>query len=343
MATPEAAHFCANADCRVAETGKCVEGLGLEQCPHYGRAAALPSGITSSAAATVETASARKRVVLPSGDQIAVGEVASLLRAGEARVVALVAPSDAGKTTLIASLYDLFQNASVGEFRFARSRTLRAFEHACHDARAASRRAQPHTKRTPLGDVRFFHLALFDQSPAAVVDFVLGDRAGEYYRSAANDPSVAASFAEITRADVITVLVDGRRLLDLGERHNVRSEIELMLQGLMDGDALTHAPRLAIVLTKLDLLEESPHKGRAEADFVTLVQRVGHLFGTAFGAAEQFRVAASPATDVLPRGHGLPGLLRFWAMPLTRLLPHAAHTVAPVPQRAMSRLAALQS
>ena len=28
---------CSNLECRVAETGKCVEGLELSACPHYGR------------------------------------------------------------------------------------------------------------------------------------------------------------------------------------------------------------------------------------------------------------------------------------------------------------------
>lgn len=343
MATVVGAHSCANADCRVAETSKCVEGLALEQCPHYGRQTALAAVAPDSGTAGVDIAGARKRVVLPSAERLATREAASLLRAGEARVVALVAPSDAGKTTLIASLYDLFQNAGLDEFRFARSRTLRAFEQACHDARAASRRTQPQTEHTPLGDVKFFHLGLFDQSAATVLDFLLADRAGEYYRSASDDPAVATTFVEIARADVITVLVDGRRLLDLGARHNVRSEIELMLQGLIDGDALIQAPRLATVLTKLDLLEESPHKARAEDDFQSLVQSVRRLFGTAFGAAESFRVAASPATDVLPRGHGLAALLRFWAMQLPRLVPRAANAAASLSQRAIGRLAALES
>ena len=338
MATRVDVPTCANAECRVAETGKCVEGLALEQCPHYGRAASSPAEVLGSAAADSESGTEQNRVQLPSGERLATRDAASLMRAGEARVIALVAPSDAGKTTLIASLYDLFQSADVEQFRFARSRTLRAFEQACHDARAASRRVEPHTDHTPLGEVGFFHLGLFDQAAAAMLDVVFADRAGEHYRSAADDPSVAASFAEISRADVITVLVDGRKLLDLGLRHNVRSEIELMLQGLVDGDAVTHAQRLALVLTKLDLIDTSPHKALAGVAFEGMVQSVGRLFGRAFGVIEEFRVAASPATPVFPRGHGLARLLRFWAMPPARLVSQAAYAAAPLPERAIARL-----
>ena len=42
-----------------------------------------------------------------------------------------------------------------------------------------------------------------------------------------------------------------------GARHNVRSEIVLMLQALHDGDALRVGSRLALVLTKLDAVQDS--------------------------------------------------------------------------------------
>ena len=33
----EAAAICANPDCQVAETDRCIEGFELSACPHYGR------------------------------------------------------------------------------------------------------------------------------------------------------------------------------------------------------------------------------------------------------------------------------------------------------------------
>src|ERR1043165_3541349 len=39
MANQDVEVICATRECRVAETGKCIEGLDLGTCPHFGRAA----------------------------------------------------------------------------------------------------------------------------------------------------------------------------------------------------------------------------------------------------------------------------------------------------------------
>jgi hypothetical protein len=238
-----------------------------------------------------------------------------LLRAGPARIIAIIGPSDAGKTSLIASLYDLFQEGPVAGVEFARSRSLHAFEQTCHDARAASRRGVPHINRTPRGEVRFYHLQVGGAGAEDGVALALGDRAGEEYRGAADDASVANSFPEVRRADSLTLLVDGERLLDAGARHNLRSEITMVVQALDDGGAVSAGQRLAIVLTKIDLIQASPDLARAETDFTGLVAALVRLFGNIFSTIKPFRIAASPKTDIVPRGTGIAQLLTFWLQP----------------------------
>ena len=101
----------------------------------------------------------------------------------------------------------------------------------------------------------------------------MGDRAGEEYRSAADDAASLTPFPEVTRADTITVLVDGERLLETGARHNLRSEIMMMLQALLDGNALRVGQRLILLLTKLDAVETSPVCDRAKNDFDSSLAR----------------------------------------------------------------------
>ncbi|WNG50499.1 hypothetical protein F0U60_44985 [Archangium minus] len=340
MATTETRELqCVNPECRVAETGKCVEGYALNQCPHFGRVAPESKEIRSdnNVSAAESTEQVDQGITLPSGERLSTVEASSILRAGEARVIAIIGPTEAGKTTLIASIYDLFQNGPVDELHFARSRTLSAFEQACHHARAASMRTTPHTERTLLSaGIGFYHLGIQNRENSTSVDMLLADRAGEEYRSAADTPSAANEFVEIHRADTITTLVDGRRLLDTGERHNIRSEIELILQAFIDSSVVTPGQRVALVLTKLDEVKSSSAKERAERDFSTLVQSVRRLFGETFSEIEEFRVAASPVTDLLPRGYGIPALLRFWiaATPFTAPAPLSIPRVG----RAMSRL-----
>lgn len=323
---------CANPDCRVAEDGKCVEGFELASCPHYGRVAAEPDH-EGDDTDELETTIA---IGLPSADTLTPDDVSRLLRAGETRIIAVIGPSDAGKTSLIASLYDLFQEGPVAGVEFARSRSLHAFERTCHDARAASRRGIPHISRTPRGDVRFFHLDLAGGVAGEALALALGDRAGEEYRGAADDPSVSRGFPEVKRADSLTLLVDGERLLNSGARHNLRNELTLILQALIDEGAVNARQRLAVVLTKLDAVQTAAEAGRAEADFQSLLAQIRRLFGAVFADISPFKIAASPKTDAVPRGTGVPELMTFWLEPSAA--PVVIRTDAPKSARAFARL-----
>jgi len=301
---------CSNLACRVAETGKCVEGLTFDVCSHYGRP---PEALDSSNGDTGVRPRKSDSVLLPAATLLSESTAAEILRAGDSRVIAVVGPTDAGKTSLIAGVYDLFQQGPTNATHFARSQSLHAFEQACHDARAASMRAEPHINRTPIGGVTFYHLEIGHHSCfGRHLSLLLADRAGEEYRLAADDPALSAGYSEVVRADTLTVLVDGHRLLDSGARHNVRSEVELILQALIDGEACQSSQRIALVLTKLDEVASSQHGARAQADYAALLASVRRLYGNAFSAIEPFQTAASPKSNIVPRGAGLEELISFW-------------------------------
>ena len=329
----DGAILCANRECRVAETGNCVEDYELNKCPHYGRAPDTADGPDDQA-----DTDAGAGLRLPGADTLTIDAATRILRSRTARVIAIIGPKGAGKTSLIASLYDLFQMGMVGDACCTGSETLHAFELACHDARAASRRDAPVMERTGLGEVRFYHLDLVGGPAGDGLALLMGDRAGEEYRAAADDVSDLPAFPEVSRADTLTVLVDGVRLLDTGARHNLRSEILLMLQALHDGGALRAGAQLVLALTKLDAVQASPHQARARNDFAALAAQVRQAF-VAYGAIGTCEVAASPASDTVARGSGVADMLMRWAAPPT--LPPAQRPEAPVPARAFARLTAL--
>jgi hypothetical protein len=164
---------------------------------------------------------------------------------------------------------------------------------------------------------------------------LLGDRAGEEYREAADDVTVVARFAEVLRADTVSVLVDGERLVG-GGRHNLHSDITIMLHALRDGGGLRQGARLALVLTKLDAVRAAAEAEQALRNFEMLFNDVRRLFGNLLARIEPFQVAASPKSDIVLRGTGVGALLSFW---LT-----AAETVTeiesdgPLHKRAFARL-----
>jgi len=194
-----------------------------------------------------------------------------------------------------------------------------------------------HFERTKRGAVALYHIAVRPRG-GEVVDLLFGDRAGEEYIEAADTLSVTKSLIEIGRADTITILVDGGRLADVRQRHNLSSELLMTLQAFHDGAALTGVQRLAIVLTKYDVIAQSPRRVQAEADFRGFVANVESLFKTGFAAIRSFAVAAFPATGPLARGTGLPALLDYFVqVPVPRSLQS---TSVPPSIRAFGRLQA---
>lgn len=331
MSAPIQVIQCSNPDCKIAETGKCVEGLDSSACGNYGK----PLRILDVAPETDE-GSVSEMVSLSHADRLTSDEARDLLSQDRARVIAIVGPHDSGKTSLIASLYDKLQDGPVVPFAFRGSQTLHAFEQACHDARAASQRGTPHSERTKRGEVRFFHLGLLHQEAGEALNLLLGDRAGEEYREAGDDTTVAAEFVEVERADVVTLLVDGKRLAHDDYRHNACAELLLILQALNDAEVIPPGARLAIVLTKFDAVKTSPNAKRVEADLAKAVARFSAHFAHRFAKIEVFHVAASPTEHGVERGTGVAALLNFWLADVpAATLPG---TSRKLPERVIGRL-----
>lgn len=328
MNAPSPIVQCSNPHCKIAETGKCVEGLEPTACGNFGKP--LRALEDESAA---EDRPGREMVALSHADRLGPDEARGLL--GEARgcVIAIVGPHDSGKTSLIAGLFDQLQDGPIAGVAFRASKTLHAFEKVCHDARVSSQRGTPHSERTKRGEVRFFHLGLQHGEP---LNLLLGDRAGEEYREAGDDASLAVEFIEAQRADVVTLLVDGKRLADDMSRHNAREETLLILQALNDAAIVPRGTRLAIVLTKNDVVRGSSNADRVEADLAKLTARITEHFAERFAAVGVFRVAASPTEPGVPRGSGISELLQFW---LERTPPAAIEQPGlPMPVRVVARL-----
>lgn len=332
MSNEELTFKCGNPECRVSETGRCVEGFDLGECLQYGRE--LEESPEEEEVEGVEVSA--PCVQLRGAETLSLEEASGLLRANPTRVIAIIGPSDSGKTSLIAGLYELFQEGPIGDISFSRSTTLHAFEQTCHDARSASRRVTPHIHRTRRGEVRFYHLDIAWGGAPKFLTLALADRAGEEYKGAADDASAVNDFPEIQRADTLTLLVDGHRHLDSGARHNLRSEIIMIIQALVDGGALQSRQRLAVVLTKIDQIMGSQNEERALTEFSKLVVKIGELFPETFTTIVPFKIAASPKSGGIKRGLGVAELLNFWKDPALPLVGPGIMTV--VPKRAFARL-----
>ncbi len=332
---------CANPDCRIAETGKCVEGLVAAECPHYGKAPTthVADSTTAKDSEQDDEPEVVRGVPLDNADRLSVEKARRVLARAESRLIAVLGPADSGKTSLVTGIYDLFQLGNIREIGFSRCDSFHGFEQACHDARSASERSVPHMHRTRVGEVAFFHLELSPAQGRSPLNLLIGDRAGEDYSAVADQPSIAQSFPEVARADTISILVDGERLVDLTERHTTTSGAEMLVQGLVDSGALWVTTNLAVVLTKSDALEANSDGDRARSDFMSLVEKINRLHHSVFHSIQSFQTAAAPKTTATPRGDGVAELLRYWveATVPTASVPRRAIG----PRRAISRLRVL--
>ncbi|MGX8011836.1 TRAFAC clade GTPase domain-containing protein [Mesorhizobium sp. ORM8.1] len=307
--------ICANRECRIAQGGKCIEGHDdLAKCPFYGRETEeIDEEQDDDGQHATE---AFDGVHLPDALPLDRGGTDKILAMLPSRMIGVIGGYDSGKTSVIAGLFDLFQLGAVSDSTFAGSSTLHGLEIICHHARVASERNEPHSERTKRGEVRFYHIDV--RRNGALQSLLIADRSGEEYEEVADLAANAAGMFELRRADVITILVDGRRLASPIDRADVMGTIPLIVRGMVENGAFLRKPNLAIVLTKDDAVQASPRRERVEQDFRAIADGVRDSFADHFGEFGSLVTCASPADTNVMRGAGLDELLGFWMKPIAQ-------------------------
>ena len=312
---------CANSGCDIAKSGKCLEGLASSDCPHYNVDApvTVPTDVDDVAAPGVEQhadvgADSSNRVDIQ-GDLALDGEQASAILAHRpAIVVGFAGPIKAGKTSLIACVYDLFHHRQYKNLEFAGSSTLMAFEKISFVARINDGIDELDQPRTSIRDqLLYYHLDVVGLGSTEPTSLLLADRSGEFYREICNKPSLAIGYPELSRGVVLNILVDGAKLCDPGGRLLTISEARSIVQALAERSEVFSQLHLNLVLTKLDLVEASAFRDQAHEDFDTLLEEISRKYGAAFGSVSGFRTAALPTDEDVLRGEGIEGLVSSWS------------------------------
>ena len=157
------AYVCTNPDCRLAETGKCVDGFEVGQCPHVKKESESAIDETTEEMAIVPP-NDTGTVTITGGDILSIDEATDVLRSRTSRVITVLGPSGSGKTTFALCLYEALQGGPFDRWSFAGSMTLPAFENRCHFSRILCGAAKPDTIRTPITDgLGFLHLEIKDE------------------------------------------------------------------------------------------------------------------------------------------------------------------------------------
>lgn len=251
-------------------------------------------------------------VELPLGKGLSAQAASAVLREAFTGVILVAGTAKSGKTTLLASLYLLFQKGPFAGYLFAESKTLVGFENRNYFALCASKGVKPKTPRTTISEHLHLQVRREDLSEP-VRSLLLCDLSGEDFREAKDSSEACKRLEIIRRADFFVLLVDGEKLRDPTSRKRAKNDPMTLLRNCLDNGMLGARSAVDVLFTKWDLVEASP--GRDE--IVSFAEYIEGEFRSQFGgrlrALRTARVAAHPFESNLPLGHGLEGLFPSWA------------------------------
>lgn len=270
---------------------------------------------------------------LPAGTELVEHEAAALQRAVATRLIVIAGPAECGKTTLLISVYELFQWRRVCDYLFAGCRTLPAFERRCFDSRIASERSTPETRRTRYedNDVRYLHLAIAHESALNEhIDLLFTDLSGETFDGAKDSTFACQQLTFLQRAAHFVALLDGQKFIDPAKRWAAVQEIQLLLRSCLDSGMIGKHNFVEVMVTKYDYFEIAADRAEVETAFTNVESEFRTRFENRVGQLRFSRTAARPVQNpALGFAYGVPEFLQRMAnsTPQARLMQLTPNTV----------------
>lgn len=300
---------CTRESCNVSVEGKCLEGFDpVDSCPYISKESDLSSE-TPSGSEEIDSF-----INLPDGNVLSEEDASILAKSVLLNLVIVAGPPGSGKTTILTSLFEAFQRAPVADFMFAGSKTLIGFENRCFHARVESGLKVADTKHTRVEDrFEFLHLKISQQNGSEISrqDLVLSDVSGELFQQVTDYSLQPSHFSVIQRANNLTIVIDGARILDVANRQSVQTQTRVLLRSLIESNSLNKDCRIQIVFSKWDLVADS----EKSAPFTSYVANLRQMIIDLIGNKHQLiflEIAARPENRKVHFAHGLPKLLRLW-------------------------------
>ncbi len=263
---------------------------------------------------------------LPLG--VALDEAEALKIAADRPVcmVILAGAVGCGKTTLLTSLYEMFQCGPIEKITFAGCKTLPAFEQRCHLSRIESEKPFPDTLRTQYEDLEpeYLHLRVkTGREDDEFVDFLFTDVSGEMFEHARNSTDECKQLLFLNRANHFLIFLDCEKALQADKRWDMVQEVKSLLQSCLDSSMFSPRCNCTIVWSKYDFFAALENKAGVE-NFVTQVQNeLSGMFSNRIPSLKFHRTAARPTRHPgLKMGFGVKELLHDWiaALPTGRAM-----------------------
>jgi len=287
--------------CFPTEVG-CSNGvIPFDDCPHWKAGREAASANVDAVAEAVDTTS----VKFPwTGNAMGGTDLSFLTGSSATRLLAIVGPSDAGKTSLLAAFYLLLgRGISADGVSFSGSLTLEGWENIASNLRWTTPNGPAFPAHTSSGGGRrpgLLHLAL--KLPAGSSELLAADAPGEWFSNwAVNRDSNLAEGARwlAAYADVVLVVADSQALA--GAKRGL-ARVALIDLFRRVGAEVQGRP-VALVWTKCDVA--------VPAELERTIQEAAKR---SLGAHAEFRVSMHPGKDAAQqdRGQGLLELMSWF-------------------------------
>lgn len=286
-----------------------------------------PSTQPAPAAAPVPVPTPKKpsdAVLLSDGEALEWIAAQESIRARDVAVVVLAGAADSGKTTILTSLYELFQEAPVAGWSFVGSESLVGFERRAFVHRLDSTNTEG-PPRTPISNgFRFLHLRTFKRSESRASELLLSDISGEFFQAAADSTEACKRLTFVPFARTLVLVLDGARVRRQDTKYRAFADVRMVAKGLLTAGMVTPGSEILLVLSKLDLLADE--RGDLQTiEGLDVIQRQIRDLAKQHNVGFRFMsVAAQPRSKLLPFAHGVPLLLGAWtastALPATQPL-----------------------
>lgn len=316
---------CKLTGCPYDTSGKCLENQ-LPNCPNLTQDEAED---VQSAAPPVETERTGVKpnfISVYSGRKLTTTEAAVVFQLNPF-VIVLGGMVESGKTTLIARIFEMFQQNQVDEYRFMTSKTPLEFARISWNSTMECGGSEATTEHTSRSENNLFlHLRIRPvKNSSAPLDFLFGDIPGELFPEAASDEAICRDLQALRRANHVVLFFDSNVLCDTAARHDHCGKIFSFLKMAMQTGQVGQHTVVHVIISKSDKLpKETTDEVHRYIDGVQKDFR--RRFGPKVGGLHYWSVAARPEDDSEPTLKIINQIFSTW---MCRATPHASAPKAP--------------
>jgi hypothetical protein len=298
---------CKQAGCPVGQSGECLESLSLDECPHFYYASGEDDlePLDDAEGEPGKSAIPPQQVIrtqLFSANELTLAEIPTITQKYNCKLVVILGDLKSGKTTLLGTMFDLFQLGHFEQYIYGGSLTQKGFEVRSHLARIASGRSTPETERTKTLEFRVLHLGVKVTGRSNIQHLLLSDVSGETIRQARNSSTLMKKQLSIAKsADHLFYILDGEQLT-FRNRAKTLLNAELFIQSAINNGIFTTSTVLNILISKWDKI-----KNEEDFNLDEVTQRLNNRFSNDLKSIAYSKMASRPDPDTqeMDLGYGV--------------------------------------